>query len=253
MALKLKPLLSKKTKVLDKAEEIKDKGEAILNTELNDKTVKGLKNTYSLKGMLVGVLVCFVLLLLWNGALTLKPKTQIGYVIEVNPLTGEQKKIENAVKEMSEFTTSEYLMLNTIKTYITSLRTVANDDGVNRENMKRVYAFSTGNATNFIHNFYEENNPLIISNEKNEKVDVVIYNCMPINSASGLKFQVDWNEIRRSTNGNFKSEQNYRADIDCKQYKATKQTSEVNPLGFYITNIYISEIKNGFIINSNQK
>lgn len=76
------------------------------------------------------------------------------------------------------------------------------------------------NTASYVSKFYNENNPIVINNEKGQKVDVVVYNCMPINSSDGLKFQIDWNEIRRSTNGTFISEQNYRADIDCKQFKA---------------------------------
>lgn len=223
-----------------------------VDTELNKKSLKDMKNLFLKNGIIIGLVIMVVLLFVWNGIMMFRPRTEIGYVVEVNPLTGEQKVVENAVKEMSKFTTPEYLFLNTIKTYITSLRTVSTDDGVNRENVKFVYAFSTENAINFITKFYDENSPINI-NKEGIKTDVVIYNCMPINSASGLKFQVDWNEIKRTKDGRFIEEQNYRADIDCKQYKATKQTSDMNPLGLYISNIYISEIKNGFIVNVNNQ
>ena len=229
--------------------EDKETKNSLIKSRINADTVHLLKKNWTYKGLFFGVCICFCLSLLIIVFLALKPKTEIGYVVEVNPLTGEQRTIRNAVKEMSSFTSSEYLFLNSVKSYITALRSVSSDDGINRENKRKVYAFSTEKATNYINSWYGENDPIKINNEKRQKVDVVIYNCMPINTASGLKFQVDWNEITRDANGKFIREQNYRADVDCKQFKATKQTSDLNPLGLYVINIGISEIANGFIVN----
>lgn len=236
-------------KTKDKSQKIKDKlaPSSLVKSKLNADTVHVLKKNWTFLGMFVATLVCFALSLLVICYLALRPKTEIGYVVEVNPLTGEQKTIRNAVKEMSSFTAPEYLFLNGIKSYIVNLRSVSSDDGVNRENKKKVYAFSTEMATSFVNEYYKENDPVKLNNDKRVRKDVVIYNCMPINTAQGLKFQVDWNEITRDSSGRFVSEQNWRADVDCKQYKATKQTSDLNPLGLYVANIGISEITNGFI------
>ena len=218
----------------------------VLNTKHNKDKLKSIQHNFLLKGIILGLLVIELMELLFIYKMLQMPKNDIPYVIEVNALTGDQKVIRNAVTEMENYTMSEYLMINSIKTYITNLRKVSNDNGVNQQAKAFVYAYTTENASSFIRDYYKENNPYTRSQK--EKVDVVIYNCMPINTANNLKFLIDWNEIVRDVNtGSIKSETNYRADIDAKQYQVTKSTSDINPLGFYITNIGISIIKDGFV------
>lgn len=226
-----------------------DSNEEIVNSAINQNTIKVLKHNITLKTALVVSVVFGVLMFVWNFIMLVRPKNEMTGVIMLNSITGEQTYVKNAIKELSHFSMDENVMLNTLKTYITSLRSVSNDDGVNRKNANFVYAYTTQNAVSFISSFYKENNPIKLHNEEQIKRDVIIYNCMPINTANGLKFQIDWNEITRDLSGKFIREQNYRADIDCKQFKATKITSDVNPIGFYVVNIGISEIKNGFITN----
>ena len=181
----------------------------------------------------------------------LRPKNEIAYVVEVNTTTGEQRVINGVVSEIGQYTMSEYLILNSIKTYITNLRSVSNDNGVNRTRINNVYAFSTEQASQYISDYFSEHNP--IDRGSAEYVEVVIYNCTPINNSNSdyLKFLVDWNEITRSTSGRIVSEKNYRADIDAKQFKVTKLTSDLNPIGLYVCHINISEIKNGYVVNPN--
>lgn len=219
-----------------------------ISSVINNNTLKEIRNNAFLKGIVFIEALFIVVLFIWNFTMLIRPKNEMTGVITVNALTGEQEYIKNAV-ELQKYKQDEYIMLNSLKSYITALFSVSSDDGVNKKNMEYVYAYTTSNATDFVRRYYEENNPIKINQTTRHKKDIIIYNAMPINNASGLKFQVDWNEIERDSSGGFVREQNYRADIDCKQYKATKITSNVNPIGFYITNIGISEIKNGFITN----
>ena len=227
----------KKEKKLSKLTEI-------LNTKLNAKSVEELKETYTLKGVIIAEGILLIIMFIWNAILMFRPKQQIGYVVEVNALTGEQRKISSAVKEMKDYTASEYLLSNTVQTYIKRLRTVSNDIGVNQDNIKWVYSYTTEKAKGYIEEFYTENNPIERNKDKNERVEVFIYNIQPLNQASGIKFLVDWNEQTRDSSGKLLRENNYRADIDVKQFKATKQTAENNPTGMYITSINITDIKN---------
>lgn len=241
-----------KTPLVDKVLDTDEKKESkIVTSRLNKDTLKVVKKDSFLKGALCVMTLFSLLMFVWNFIMLMRPKNEMTGIVTIDPLTGNQRYLSNAVQELTDFTNDESVMLNTLKTYITKLRSVSNDDGVNKENINYVYAYSTENASNFISSYYKEHNPITINNTEKHKVDVIIYNAMPISSKSGLKFQVDWNEITRTRNGTVVSEQNYRADIDCKQYKATKITSTINPIGFYVTNIGISEIKNGFIVNVN--
>ena len=223
--------------------------EGVINSLENDRRIETLKVSWAYKGAVIVLsLVCMILvgLLAWQ---MLRPKNEIAYVVEVNTTTGEQKVINGVISEIGQYTMSEYLILNSIKTYITNLRSVSNDISVNRSRINQVYAFSTEQAGQFVSSYFTENNP--IDRSSAEYVEIVVYNCTPINNTESqyLKFLVDWNEITRNTSGKIVSEKNYRADIDAKQFKVTKLTSELNPIGLYICHINISEIKDGYVIN----
>ena len=223
----------------------------VIHSLENSRRIETLKVSWAYKG---AVIVLFILFLCVLGLLAwqmLRPKNEIAYVVEVNTTTGEQRVINGVVSEIGQYTMSEYLILNSIKTYITNLRSVSNDNGVNRTRINNVYAFSTEQASQYISDYFSEHNP--IDRGSAEYVEVVIYNCTPINNSNSdyLKFLVDWNEITRSTSGRIVSEKNYRADIDAKQFKVTKLTSDLNPIGLYVCHINISEIKNGYLVNPN--
>lgn len=217
-------------------------------TTISQKNIKKLISKSKKTGFFLGVCLTNIFLIIGIIYLALKPKTEIGYVVEVSQLTGEQRKIENVVKEVYEYSMPEYILANVVRTYIVNLRGVSNDDEVNRENERNVYAHSQKNAVSFIRNYYEKNNPVVRGKTERVKIDVI--NCQRINTndKDTFKFLVDWNEVVSDLNfQNVKSDKDYRADIDVKQYKPNDLTAKRNPVGVYITNITISEIENGYI------
>lgn len=223
----------------------KKKESHIVNTKKNVRELKILKSNWLYKGMILGLVLSLLLSFAYNEKLFLRGPVNIPYVVELNTGTGEQK-INNAVS-LESYTYTEQVMLNTVRTFITKLRRVGTDSVDNRERISWVCSYCTGDALAYVKNYYNENHPNIRKN--NERVEAVVYNAMPIKS-SGLKFQVDWNETVYNSNNKVISERNYRADIEARQYKSTKDTNEINPLGFYVTYIYISPIKDGFVQRS---
>ena len=227
--------------------EDKSKDSGILNTRKNRQEIYRLKNAWIWKGMAICMFFLFLIMLAYNFLITIRPKNEIPYVVEIDTSNGMQS-IKNAVA-LKDYTYTEQVMVNTVRKFIINLRRVGTDATDNAERANEVYAYVTGDALSYIKNFYMENNPNV--RNKDVRVEVVVYNAMPIKS-SGLKFQVDWNESVYNVNTNrLLSEKNYRADIDAKQYTATKDTKERNPLGFYITYLYISEIKDGYVVKTN--
>ena len=52
-----------------------------------------------------------------------------------------------------------------------------------------------------------------------------------------------------SLSGTLKNEKNYRGVLYIEYYRPrTKNLQEVNPLGIYVNNIEISEIKDGYVV-----
>lgn len=225
-----------------------NKSDHILNTEKNKKEIYKLKSSWLAKGASFILVFIILLELGFIYFLYTRPKNEIPYVVEIDTATGIQN-IKNAIS-LDSYTYTEQLMINTVRTYIENLRKVSTDVGVNNERIRNVYAYTTSQAQSFVKEYFAQNPPN--KRKETERVEVYVYNAMPIHSSSGLKFQVDWNEITYSSTSNrIINETNYRADIDAKQYKPTADSKEINPLGFYITYIYISQIKDGYVIKNN--
>ncbi len=218
-------------------------GSGILKTRKNNSELRRMESVWIYRGVVVALLAVLALSFFHNARIAMRGGVSIPYVVELDMATGEQK-INRAVP-LDGYEYTEQVMVNTVRTFITRLRRVGIDAVDNRERITWVCSYCTGDALNYVKNYYNENHPNIRKN--NERVEVVVYNAMPIKSA-GLKFQVDWNETVYNSNNKVISERNYRADIEARQYRPTKDASDVNPLGFYITYIYISPIKDGFVV-----
>ena len=238
-----------KEDIKEEMKEFEDEDLGVLDLDEEKAKVKKVKNGFLLKGLVLAEFIFIVLLLVWNFLLFLIPKKTIGYVVEVNQLTGTQnvRNIENAVVELEKYTMPEYLMINAVKSYITNLRQVSTDIYICQDAIREVYAYSTENAVLQAQSYFTEFNPVERS-KKGYRVQPVIYNATAINTKDKefMKFQVDFQESI-FYQGNLQEQKNYRVDITCKQFKATKQSSQNNPLGFYITNFIVSEIKDGFV------
>lgn len=229
-----------------------DEGFEIIDTEESKTKLTNIKRISFYRGLCVCEALVIVILLLFNFFLFLIPKKEITAIVEVNPLTGTQitRNMEGAIQELDKYTAPEYLILNACKTYITNLRSVSTDVYQSRENVKNVYAFSTENAIRQVESYLTLNNPIERYNKNKERVAIYIYNATPIQTVSKkgeTKVQIDWQETSYDQTNIIRSQKTYRAILDVKQFKATKQTSQINPIGIYVTNIIVSEIEDGFI------
>ncbi len=227
----------------------KEKENVVVGTMRNGEVLERIKSELFTKGAVAALLATNAFLVVAIAVMFFRPARERAYLIEVNGATGETRRVENAIQDMSSYTTPEWLMTSTVKNYITTLRSVSSDVLVNRKSVDWVKSFSTEQAATYATAWLRENNPMLRC--ERERVEVDIINCMPISTAdrSINKFQIDWNEKTRSiSDGKLKEERNYRADIDLKQFKATPMSSERNALGFYIVYLYISEIKDGYVV-----
>ena len=109
------------------------KNDTIIDTQVNRETIGSIKEKCFTKGFCACAGVVIIALIV---ALCLKPQN-IPFVVQVDPYSGKQTKIPNAVKEMSSYTAPEWLMSNMVQNYIKTLRSVSSDSAVKREKAKR--------------------------------------------------------------------------------------------------------------------
>lgn len=170
----------------------------------------------------------------------------IPYVIEISK-DGTAKYIDNASTTLSEWMPSTATVLKVLEDYVISLRGVSSDAAIQQHRIKKVYAYSTGSALKSAQDYLLENNPL--ERSESERIEVSVYAATPFIGGSDDIFQLDWNEKSFGSNGTLVSETNYRGILKTKRYvPKTKGIQEINPLGLYVTDLNVSEIKDGYVI-----
>ena len=133
--------------------------------------------------------------------------------------------------------------MHTLKNYINWLRSIPRDSLVIKENIKKVYAYSSDRATDYITSYFSSASPIAESENIFRRVSV--YSAIPVIDKSDI-YQVDWNEKDYSHSGTLKNERNYRGMFKIKRYKSENTgQQEQNPLGLYISDIEITSIQNG--------
>lgn len=178
--------------------------------------------------------------------LSLKHKTEIPYVIEINR-EGDARYVSDAVSTLSSWSPSTTTVMNLLRDYIVSLRGVSEDSVIQEERIKKVYSHSTKDASLYVNSYLKDTSPM--ERLRNEKVIVDVYAITPLDEKSGTIYQLDFNEKTYGLSGTLKREENYRAILRIKFYRPrTKGLQEANPLGVYVESIEISKIKDGYVI-----
>lgn len=198
-----------------------------------------------LRGITLTSFIINITLLITVIILAKMPKTEIPYVIEISR-DGEASLIKDAAVIYETWEPSKTTIMQTLKTYIVALRSVPKDNFISKENIKKVYALSSGDAADYITSYYSTSSPLTLSESIYRRVNV--YAAIPMIDKSNL-YQIDWNEKDYSLSGTLKEERNYRGIFKIQHYKPqTSELQELNPLGLYVSDIEISPIQNGSVI-----
>lgn len=225
---------------------LNDDNTKYISTFLSNKNIYEQSKIALYKGIALSNILLSVFLIFGLIYVSLKPKTEIPYVIEVNN-DGEAKYINNAVAKFSNWEPSKTTVMQILSTYIKNLRSISTDKNIQTENIRSVYAFSTHNAIKVISEYLKNNSPIDRSEKETVRIDV--YAITPNLNTNNTIYQLDWNEKTYSLSGNLKNEKNYRAQIEVGFYRPrTKNLQELNPLGIYVEDIEISEIKDGYTI-----
>lgn len=212
--------------------------EKMISAQYNT-VVSKLRLKLSVWRVLAVAFSCVILLLViaigWIGS---RPRP--GYIVEVMASTGEAYLNPNTVYNASEYVPSDAVIRNALNTFVTKLRSVSTDRSVTSRWLMDVYAMMDQHAADQIREYVQSTDP--VNRGLNEKVEVVVFNISQLSESS---YQVDWREtVTDARSGALTSDQRYRGILQTAFYTPRNdQQLESNPLGFYVTDISISSIK----------
>lgn len=194
--------------------------------------------------LIISVCLCVIVLILG-----LRQKTEIPYVIEINR-EGRANYVENGVHNLKDWTPTDATIIATLKNYIISLRGVSVDKEIQKERIENVYSSSLSYALNTADNYIR--NTLPLERAKKENVNIDVYYISKLNN-NGLTYEIDFNEIIYSPGFTNPTEKSYRAIVSIEFHKSdVKEIQKTNPLGIYVVDLQINEIKSGYVKEVNK-
>ncbi len=143
-----------------------------------------------------------------------------------------------AVKSMESITLQDKRIINfAVNQFIINARTIINDTEAEKALLNKVYAFSANNTINFLHDYYQKNNPFELSSQYTISVNII--NSLPVSHDT---WQILWDETKRSTQGGQVLEvTRWMANITYKFGDVSEKLIIDNPFGFYIVNVSWSQ------------
>ena len=178
---------------------------------------------------------CAIALSAIFGVVIAKMATQSSvqpFVVETN------QGMPYAIKPMASWSSNDQRVINfAVNQFIFNARTVVNDAGAEKTLLNKVYAYSANSTINFLHDYYEKNNPLDLSSQFT--ISVTIVNSLPISPDT---WQITWDETKRATSGDYSlGVTRWMAHVTYKFGDVNPQFLNDNPFGFYITHVAWSQ------------
>lgn len=143
-----------------------------------------------------------------------------------------------AVKQMTSMSLQDQRLINfALNQFIINARTIVHDTAAEKTLLNKVYSFSANNTINFLHDYYQKNNPFDLSAENTVTVNIV--NSLPVSRDT---WQITWDEIKRSTKGgHVLGVTRWMANMTYKFGDVNQRLITDNPFGFYVTQISWSQ------------
>ena len=157
------------------------------------------------------------------------------YIIQTN--NGMPLNIQSMVELSSK--DKQTLAYYAVSQFIENARTVIADNDAQKTLVDKVYAYAADDSLNYLKDFYENNNPLLI----NSKYTVSVNNVTPM-LLSNNTWQVTWDETKRDINsGEVISTSRYLANLSYQFGNVNSKFITENPFGLYITQMSWSQIQ----------
>jgi type IV secretory pathway TrbF-like protein len=172
-----------------------------------------------------------IVLALVLGKIATESKVQ-PFVVETN------KGMPYAIKPMEAISAQDQRLVNfAVNQFIINARTIINDSDAEKLLLQRLYAYTANNAINYLHDYYQKNNPFELASQYSVTVSIV--NSLPI---SKYTWQITWDETKHSTNGgSILGTSRWIANVTYKISDVNSNFIADNPFGLYITEITWSQ------------
>lgn len=163
-----------------------------------------------------------------------------GYIVEVSSSTGQVYLNPENVKDAATYVPNEDIKRQMLSNFIVNLRSVSTDRTVTAQRLLSVYSMMDQRAADQVRSYVEETNP--VKRGETERVNAEVFN---ISRLGDNTYQIDWREtVTSASSGVLISDKRYRAVVQTAIYRPRNdEQRENNPLGFFITDISISTIK----------
>jgi len=120
--------------------------------------------------------------------------------------------------------------------FIVNSRTVLSDPDAEKILLNKVYSYTADNAINYLHDYYQHQNPITVNGQYSVEVNIV--NSMPLGKNI---WQVVWDEIKHANDGSVESKTRWMANLTYQFGQVNSKLINDNPFGLYITNISWSQ------------
>ncbi len=180
------------------------------------------------------ICICLLLCLL---VIAQYPKSQ-GYVIEIAP-DGSASINTDAITLLENWDAKEQTVQHFLGEFIYELRSVSSDAQIVTSNIDKLYRRVTSKAADEATKYLKETNPK--DRLKSETVTIKIASILPL---SDTTYQIDFRETVWTTSKTLKSDKHYRCVAHTAVYTPrTKEQATYNPIGLYVTDFTITEVK----------
>ena len=188
----------------------------------------------------VSVLVFIVLILSLGIVFFLTKRTQVvPAIVTMNDFGQTQYVGEISRKNYQNFNIPEVAVTYQVKEFITLYKSLSSDKDIVKKNIEKAYHLLTSVSASKYSTLLKENNPYKDYGSYTKEVD---FETEPL-KISRDTYQVDYRHITRTLTGIIIEDKRQRAVITIKALNPTEEDIKDNPLGIYITDFDIKDIK----------
>ena len=199
-----------------------------------------LMNENRLLKMAVVVLVGIIAVLSIGIVFFLTKRTQIvPALVTMNDFGQTQYVGEVSRKNYQNFTVPEVAITYQVKDFLSCYKTLSSDKAVVKGNIDKAYHLLTSTSSSKFSTLLRENNPY---KEFGSQTREILFETEPLKITKDT-YQVDYKIVTRSLSGTKISEIRQRAVVTVKVLTPADDDIKANPLGIYITDFDIKDIK----------
>lgn len=192
-----------------------------------------LKIENVVKDLIILILTCGIVFFL------LKRTQIVPCLVTMNDFGQAQYVGEVSRRNYQNFNIPEVAVTYQVKDFIILYKSLSSDKEVVKRNIEKAYHLLTATSASKYSTFLRENNPYKDFGDYTKEVD---FETEPLKLSKNT-YQVDYKVTRRTTSGQNVEEVRQRAVITVKTLSPTEEDIKDNPLGIYITDFDIKDIK----------